>query len=228
MYTLIKIAREEQEIKLENNSIGTRLTYLQVLTRSVFLFVCLLGQIRKRLSIYIWQWTEGRKRSDWTTVTWNLDVQSSIGDEVVDLCTLAINNRCLARQFWGSPTGSTQHIQRSWINFLMCLSRQHMELNLPDCCDLIGNCIETDGSCCHPGPSLLGSPYTSPVYFVRLSKFVKLLVDYPLRLMPPRWQINKIYEEVLRWAKCRRDIFSRGTSNLPHAHLSRHNANSSR
>jgi hypothetical protein len=47
MYTLIKIAREEQEIKLENNSIGTRLTYLQVLTRSVFLFVCLLGQIRK-------------------------------------------------------------------------------------------------------------------------------------------------------------------------------------
>jgi hypothetical protein len=47
MYTLIKIAREEQEIKLENNSIGTRLTYLQVLTSSVFLFVCLLGQIRK-------------------------------------------------------------------------------------------------------------------------------------------------------------------------------------
>jgi hypothetical protein len=32
-----------------------------------------------------------------------------------------------------------------------------MELNLPDCCDLIDNYIENDGSCYHPGPSLLGS-----------------------------------------------------------------------
>jgi hypothetical protein len=76
-----------------------------------------------------------------------------------------------------------------------------MELNLPDCCDVIRNCIETDGSCCHPGPSLLGDHRTEVRFTV--CKVIQICQTFGrLSSAPNAAEVtNKSFEEVLRMGK---------------------------